>query len=58
MGANVAAWKQAASAEQAATLKATVEYVRTLLDLVKAFDKVPLWLVIREAVELGYPCES
>ena len=55
MGANVAAWKQAISAELAATMKTTVEYVQTLLDLVKAFDKVPLWLLIREAVALGYP---
>ena len=31
------------------------EYIQTLLDLVKAFDKVPLWLLVREAVALGYP---
>ena len=36
-------------------MKTSVEYVQTLLDLVKAFDKVPLWLLIREAIALGYP---
>lgn len=54
-GANVAAWTQAFFAELAATTKNSVEYVQTLLDLVKAFDKVPLWLLVREAVALGYP---
>ena len=54
-GANVAAWKQAFFAELAATMKHSVEYIQTLLDLVKAFDKVPLWLLIREAIALGYP---
>ena len=52
-GANVAAWKQAFFAELAATMKHSVEYVQTLLDLIKAFDKVPLWLLVREAVALG-----
>ena len=54
-GANVAAWKQAFFAELAATMKHSVEYVQTLLDLIKAFDKVPRWLLVREAVALGYP---
>ena len=36
-------------------MKASVEYVQTLLDLVKAFDKVPLWLLILEAIAMGYP---
>ena len=54
-GANVAAWKQAFFAELAATMKHTVEYVQTLLDLIKAFDKVSLWLLVREAVALVYP---
>ena len=36
-------------------MKQSVEYVQTLLDLIKAFDKVPLWLIVREAVALGYP---
>ena len=51
----MAAWKQAAAAELAATLKSSVEYVQVLLDLVKAFDKVPLWLLVREGIALGYP---
>ena len=54
-GANVAAWKQAFFADPAATMKHSVEYVQTLLDLIKAFDKVPRWLLVREAVALGYP---
>ena len=54
-GVNVAAWKQAFFAELAATMKHSVEYIQTLLDLVKAFDKVPPWLLIREAIALGYP---
>lgn len=36
-------------------MKNSVEYVQTLLDLIKAFDKVPLWLLVREALPLGYP---
>ena len=54
-GANVAGWKQATAAELAATMRTSVEYVQTLLDLVKAFDKVPLWLLVQEAIALGYP---
>ena len=54
-GAEVAAWKQAGEAELAASMKEYVEYAQALLDLVKAFDRVPLWLLIREAVELKYP---
>lgn len=52
-GANVAAWKQAFFAELAATMRHSVEYIQTLLDLVQAFDKVPQWLLIREAVAFG-----
>jgi hypothetical protein len=55
MGANVAAWKQAALAEHAASLRHLTSYAQALLDLVKAFDKVPLWLRIREAIALKYP---
>ena len=55
MGANVAAWIQAAAAERAAALRPSVEYAQALLDLVKAFDRVPLWLLVREAAALGYP---
>ena len=56
-GANVAAWIQAVAAavERAAVLRPAVEYAQALLDLVKAFDRVPLWLLIREAVALEYP---
>ena len=32
-----------------------VGYCQALLDLVKAFDNVPHWLLIREGIELGYP---
>jgi len=54
-GTNVAAWKQAFFAEYAATMGHSAEYVLTLLDLIKAFDYVPRWLLVREAIELGYP---
>ena len=36
-------------------MKHSAEYVQTLLDLTKAFDMVPRWLLVREAVELGDP---
>ena len=54
-GANVAAWKQAMTAQLAATQMNEVEYASAYLDLVKAFDRVPLWLLIREAIALRYP---
>ena len=54
-GANVAAWKQAISAEVAASLGDDVQYAQALLDLVKAFDRIPLWLLVQEAAALGYP---
>ena len=54
-GANVAAWKQAMAAEVAATTDNKVKYAQALLDLVKAFDRIPLWLLVREAIALGYP---
>ena len=54
-GANVAAWTQAAAAERVAALRPSVEYAQALLDLVKAFDRVPLWLLVEEAIALGYP---
>ena len=57
MGADVAAWKQAAAAELSMTMAEYTEYGQALLDLVKAFDRVPIWLLIREAVALGYPLE-
>lgn len=54
-GANVAAWKQSMTAEIAATAELTAHYAQALLDLVKAFDRIPLWLLVREAIALGYP---
>ena len=54
-GANVAAWKQASAAELAATMRTSVEYVLALLDLVKAFELVPLWLLVRGAIAMEYP---
>ena len=55
MGADVAAWKQAARAELVATMKDSVGYAQVLLDLVKAFDRIPHWLLVREAIALGFP---
>ena len=52
-GANVAAWKQAARAELALAIPG-VEYGQALLDLVKAFDRVPHHILAREAAHLGY----
>ena len=57
MGADVAAWKQAAAAELGMTMEEYASYADALLDLVKAFDKVPLWLLVREAIAMGYPLE-
>ena len=54
-GANVAAWIQAATAERAAALRPSVEYAQALMDLVKAFDMVPRWLLVQEAVASGVP---
>lgn len=53
-GADIAAWKQGARAELASVIP-DAEYVQCLLDLVKAFDRVPYQLLIREAKRLGYP---
>ena len=54
-GADIAAWKQAARAELAETFKWKTAYAQALLDLVKAFDRVPYWLLVQEARELGFP---
>ncbi len=53
MGAHVAVWKQAARAELAAVVG--TDYAVVLLDLVKAFERVPHEVVLREAIRLGYP---
>ena len=55
MGSTVAAWKQGFRAELAAESGHTVNYCEALLDLVKAFDYVPHWVLIREGLALGYP---
>ena len=55
MGATVVAWKPGFRAELAAESGRTVYYCEALLDLVKAFDLVPHWVLIREGLELGYP---
>ena len=52
-GADIAAWKQAARAEHAATVK-YAQYGISLLDLVKAFDHIPWHLLVAEAQRLGY----
>lgn len=54
-GADISAWRQAASAELAVTRKTTVGYGVALLDLVKAFERVPHHILVREARRLGYP---
>ena len=51
-GADVAAWKQAARAELADTCK-DASYAQCLPDLVKAFDRIPYHVLIREAAALG-----
>ena len=54
-GADIAAWNQAARAELAALGKWKTEYAQALLDLVKAFERVPYWLLVQEALHMGYP---
>ena len=52
-GATIVAWRQAARAELAATIG--LDYCQALLDLVKAFERIPHWLLVREARRLNYP---
>lgn len=52
MGSTVAAWKQGFRAELVAESGRTVNYCETLLDLVKVFDYVPHWVLIREGLAL------
>ena len=54
-GADVAAWKQAARAELAATSSHQTGYGQGLLDLIKAFERIPHPVFVREVVALGYP---
>ena len=51
-GGQVVAFQQAARAEADAKYQAA--YAQSLLDLVKAFDNVPHWVLVREAKALGY----
>ena len=46
-GADTAAWKQAARAELADLTEWKTGYAQALLDLVKAFDRVPYWLLLQ-----------
>ena len=55
MGGNVVVWKQAARAELATTATFRIGYGQALLDLVMALDKIPHWLIVREAIALGFP---
>ena len=52
-GSTVAAWRQAARAEIAAA--SGEKYAQILLDLVKAFERIPYRVLLREASRLGYP---
>ena len=52
-GAIPAAWKQAAWAELAATARG-LHYATVLLDLVKAFERIPNWFLIQQAGKYGY----
>ena len=52
-GGTVAAWKQAARAEVAAA--GGKQYGQALLDLVKAFERIPFRVLLREARRLHYP---
>ena len=53
-GADIAAWKQAARAELAATASCPVGYAQALLDLIKAFERIPHSVLASEAKKLGY----
>ena len=52
-GSEVAAWRQAARAELAALDHKS--YAQGLLDLVKAYERIPHWVLLREAERHGYP---
>ena len=55
MGAAVAGWRQAIEAEHAASILEFVSYGQALLDLVKAFDKVPLLATCAGSGSHGIP---
>ena len=52
----MAACKQASRAELAATAPRAASHAMVLLDLVKAFERVPHQRLVYEALRLGYPC--
>ncbi len=52
-GANVAAWQQAAVAEAAVSRGAS--FAQVLVDMVKAFDRVPRQRLVDEAARVKYP---
>ena len=52
MGAQVASWQAAFTAESAALCK--MDHVQALLDLVKAFETVPHWILVQAAIAKGY----
>lgn len=54
-GADIVAWKQAARAELAAASSLRIGYGQALLDIVESFDRIPHWLMVHEAIALGYP---
>lgn len=56
-GATVAAWKQAARAELA-TFSTCDEYANNLLDLVKAFDRVPHSWLVKNAAQHEFPLRT
>ena len=53
-GAQVASWKQAARAELAQASE-NASFAAMLLDLVKAFERVPLDWLVRQAARYQYP---
>ncbi len=53
VAAQVATWRQAARAELASAVG--VEYAQALLDLVKAFERIPHDVLLREAIRLDFP---
>ena len=53
MGAQKASWQEAYAAEAAAL--AGMDYAQALLDLVKAFETVPHWVLVEAAKLKGYP---
>ena len=53
MGAQKASWQEAFAAESASL--AGLDYAQALLDLVKAFETVPHWVLTEAAKIKGYP---